>query len=61
MFWKDTVRCKNVFEELKTVLREIELSLNNRPFMAAEMLQKTFLCDIKIYFYSIKINLYSIK
>ena len=27
----------------------------------AEMLQKEFLCDIKLYFYSIKINLYSIK
>ena len=61
MFWKDTVRCKNVFEELKTVLREIELSLNNWPFIVAEMLQKEFLSDIKIYFHSIKINLYSIK
>ena len=29
--------------------------------MVAEMLQKEFLCDIKKYFYSIKINLYSIK
>ena len=29
--------------------------------MIAEMLQKGFLCDIKIYFYSIKINFYSIK
>ena len=31
------------------------------PAMAAEMLEKEFLCDIKIYFHSIKINLYSIK
>ena len=29
--------------------------------MVAEMLQKEFLCDIKVYFYSVKINLYSIK
>ena len=29
--------------------------------MVAEMLQKKLLCDIKIYFYSIKINLYLIK
>ena len=29
--------------------------------MVAEMLQKEFLCDIKLYFYAIKINLYSIK
>ena len=29
--------------------------------MVAEMLQKKFLCDTKTYFYSIKINLYSIK
>ena len=29
--------------------------------MAGEMLQKEFLCDIKIYCYSIKIDLYSIK
>ena len=29
--------------------------------MIAEMLQKEFLREIKIYIYSIKINLYSIK
>ena len=29
--------------------------------MVAEMLQNESLCDIKIYFYSIKINFYSIK
>ena len=27
--------------------------------MDAEVLQKEFLCDIKLYLYSIKINLYS--
>ena len=34
---------------------------NQFTCMVAEMLQKEFLCDIKIYFYSIKINFYSIK
>ena len=29
--------------------------------MVAEMLQKEFLCDIKLHFHSIKINLYSIE
>ena len=29
--------------------------------MVAEILQKEFLCDSKIYFYSISANLYSIK
>ena len=29
--------------------------------MIAEMLQKEFLCNIKIYFYSIIINLFSTK
>ena len=29
--------------------------------MVAEILQREFLCDIKIYFYSINISLYSIK
>ena len=28
--------------------------------MVAELLQKELLCDIKIYFYSIRINLYSV-
>ena len=43
-------------------LKSISITLNYKSMpMVAEMLQKEFLCDIKIYFYSIKINLYSIK
>ena len=29
--------------------------------MVTEMLQKEFLCDIELYFYSVKISFYSIK
>ena len=33
----------------------------NTSGMVVEMLQNEFLCDITIYFYSIKMNLYSVK
>ena len=49
-----------LFDKARNNLIEKQKTKNVRA-KVTEMLQKQFLCDIKMYFYSIKINLYSIK
>ena len=47
-----------IFSSFSTLVSLAKLSLI-KTGMVAKMLQKEFLCNIKIYFYSIKTNLYS--